>query len=198
MKRVKKQINTGFISLPKTATSELRGKQSVRATFKLTQKSIDAMSIVSVHLGIKQKSLFDHLMSDIDALNIIADELQSLNLNRRKSIQKTYVLSRNTLSLLDAVSKNFSASRDSLVEFSIQRLMPIITKEQEKHRKRKEIMDNLNHHLKEGYKIIQKSQKLLGKDDPVYHKIASAVAGFEKSYIDIEAYIEKCEIIENF
>ena len=46
-------------SLPQPSPDDLRGRQSVRATFRLSAKAIDAMSIVSVHLGIKQKSLFD-------------------------------------------------------------------------------------------------------------------------------------------
>jgi len=47
--------------LPRPTPEGLRGRQSVRATFKLSAKAIEAMSIVAVHLGIKQKSLFDHL-----------------------------------------------------------------------------------------------------------------------------------------
>ena len=62
MKNEKIQKKSDITFLPQTTVSDLRGKQSVRATFKLSQKTINAMSIVSVHLGIKQKSLFDHLM----------------------------------------------------------------------------------------------------------------------------------------
>jgi len=51
--------------LPEPTSAELRGRQSVRATFRLSERAIDALSIVSVHLGIKQKSLFDHLNSVI-------------------------------------------------------------------------------------------------------------------------------------
>ncbi len=52
------------IALPKPSSGDLRGRQSVRATFKLSAQAIDIISIISGHLGIKQKSIFDHLMED--------------------------------------------------------------------------------------------------------------------------------------
>ena len=42
--------------LPRPTPKDLRGRQSVRATFKLSAKAIETMSIVAVHLGIKQKN----------------------------------------------------------------------------------------------------------------------------------------------
>ena len=46
--------------MPKPTTLDLRGRQSVRATFRLSEACIDAISILSAQLGIKQKSVFDH------------------------------------------------------------------------------------------------------------------------------------------
>ena len=117
----------GF-SLPEASTADLRGRQSVRATFKLTEKAIDALSIVSIHLGIKQKSLFDHLIEDAESLDAIASELESLDFRRLNRVQKTYVLSRKTLYSLDRAARDFDAPRDALVEYSIQRLLPVIMK----------------------------------------------------------------------
>ncbi|MCP4371521.1 MAG: hypothetical protein GY797_25880 [Deltaproteobacteria bacterium] len=186
------------ILLPEPSSSDLRGKQSVRATFKLTEKSIHAINVVSVHLGIKQKSLFDHLIEDKKCLKLIAGGIEDevfLKLNR---IQKTYVLSRRTLLSLDQTAKNFNAPRDALVEYSIQRLIPVIAEEREKHRKRKLILNEMTKHLEHGEKILQKSEKLLGKDDPVYCKFESVMAACENAYNNIELFIEKGEIIEEF
>ena len=55
----KKKAGRIGISLPRTFTADLRSRQSVRATFKLTEGCIDAISIVAAHLGIKQKSLIE-------------------------------------------------------------------------------------------------------------------------------------------
>ena len=56
--------------------NDLRGRQSVRATFKLSAICIDAISIVAGQLGIKQKSLFDHLFQDAASLRDIARKLK--------------------------------------------------------------------------------------------------------------------------
>ena len=61
--------------LPQPSSRDLRGRQSVRATFKLTARAIETMSAVSIHLGIKQKSLFDHLVDDIKAQREIASQI---------------------------------------------------------------------------------------------------------------------------
>ena len=184
--------------LPRPTPESLRGRQSVRATFKLSAKAIEAMSIVAVHLGIKQKSLFDHLIEDVQSLKLIAREVESERFNMINRIQKTFVISRRTLSSLDETSKRFNAPRDALVEYSIQRLMPVIAKEREKHRRRKEIMRDMNENMETGLKILQKSRKLLGEDDPVFLRWQSAMKTLVNTQQDIKAFIEKGKIIEEF
>lgn len=61
---------------PGSTMFDLRGKQSVRATFKLSQKAIDAIGLVAIHMGIKQKSLFDHIIEDMDALDTLAGTIR--------------------------------------------------------------------------------------------------------------------------
>ena len=190
-------LKNGF-SLPQPSSSDLRGRQSVRATFKLTEKAIDAISILSIHLGIKQKSLFDHLIEDTESLNFIAQEMRSGSSKRGDRIQKTYVLSRKTLSSLDRISKISDTPRDALVENSIQRLLPLIAREREKHRFRKEILGDFGQYLGEGTKILRKSKKSLGEDDPVTDKIESALIVLMNTYDHLVSFIEKCEVIEDF
>ncbi len=67
-----KKPKPGNRSLMFITSSGLRGRQSVRATFKLSSGCIEAISIVAAQLGIKQKSLFDHLAQDSDSLNAFA------------------------------------------------------------------------------------------------------------------------------
>ena len=184
--------------LPRPTPKDLRGRQSVRATFKLSAKAIETMSIVAVHLGIKQKSLFDHLIEDVQSLKLIAREVESESFNRIGHIQKTFVISRRTLSSLDETSKRFNAPRDALVEYSIQRLLPVIAREREKHRRRKEILRDMNTCMENGLKILQKSKTLLGEDDPVFLRWESAMKMLVNTQHDIEAFIEKGKIIEDF
>jgi len=178
--------------------SDLRGRQSVRATFKLSENAIAVLSIVATHLGIKQKSLFDQLIDDAHSLNLIAREIQSDRFYKIKRIQKTYVLSRKTLCCLDAASKNFDTPRDALVELSIRRLLPIIAEERERHQKRKEITGEMTEFLRMGEKILKKSKKLLGEDDPVYDKFETALTFCRNAYSSIETFVKKGEIIEGY
>jgi hypothetical protein len=198
MKKNDNQTLGSGISLPLPSSSDLSGSQSIRATFKLTEKAIDAIRIVAAHLCIKQKSLFDHLIDDTQSLNLIAREIESDRFNKLKRIQKTYVLSRKTLSCLEEASKNYDAPRDALVEYSVQRLLPVIAEEREKHRKRKEILGEITEYLKHGEKILGKSMKLLGEDDPVYAEFETAMKVCHNAHSSIESFVEKGGIIENF
>jgi hypothetical protein len=198
MKRNQKDERTRTISLPQPSPSELRGRQSVRATFRLSERAIEALSIVSYHLGIKQKSLFDHLLEDMEALNLIAERFKSEEFNQPNRTQKTFVLSRRTLSSLDRVAKSFDTPRDALVEYSIQRLLPVIAKEREKHRLRQEVFSDMTHYLNEGEKILTNARELLGNDDPVYNRLESALTVLLSAYNDIRSFVEKGKLIESF
>ena len=54
-KNEEKQLDENT-SMLRPTTLDLRGRQSVRATFRLSEACIDAISILSAQLGIKQKS----------------------------------------------------------------------------------------------------------------------------------------------
>ncbi len=185
-------------SFPGTSRNELRGMQSVRATFKLSERAIGAISIVANQLGIKQKSLFDHLMDDVQTLSAIARELQNMDHKAQQRVQKTYVISRKTLSCLERISKEFNAPRDALIEFSVERLMPIITREREKHKDRKMVLEQVKKHFSAGLALLEKAEKSLGADDPVTDKLAAAMAGFESAIEDMVAFVEKGKLMEDF
>ena len=184
--------------LPRPSSSDLRGKQSVRATFRLTSRAIDAISVVAFHLGIKQKSLFEHLIEDAQTLSRIARQVQEQAYRPENRVQKTFVLSRRTLGLLQQACERFDAPRDALVEYSILRLMPVIEEEREKHRRRKEILKQVAAHVREGETLLKGARKALGEDDPVFHSLWQAVRSGRESEAAIADYVEKGKIIEEF
>jgi len=186
------------MELPQPDAADLRGRQSVRATFKLSARAIEALSIVSVHLGIKQKSLFDHLIEDVQTLNAIAKEMEAEEFRSLSRIQKTFVISRRTLVCLDEISRQFSAPRDALVEYSIQRLLPVIHREREKHRRRKKLLAEINQHFQEGLKLVEKSVSALGEEDPVSSRLAAAMEAYTAARDQIEHFVEKADVIEAF
>ena len=186
------------LSIPYPSSAELRGRQSVRATFKLTEKAIETISVLAVHLGIKQKSLFDHLIQDTGSLNTIAKDINERKFKTLDRVQKTYVLSRRTLSILDQISKHFAAPRDAIVEYSVHRLLPVIEREKEKHRIRKQLLYELNDHCRNGLKLLENARELLGGEDPFCEKLENAMAACGATTSDLADFVDKCEIIENY
>jgi hypothetical protein len=186
------------ILLPRPSSAALRGRQSVRATFKLSARAIETISIVASHMGIKQKSLFDHLIEDIEVLQQIARDMQPRRFDRLRRVQKTYVLSRRALSSLDETSRHFETPRDALVEYSVQRLMPVIARERERHRRRKAILTEVQALTGDGGRLMEKAQELLGVEDPVYESLGAALTALSNARHQIEAMVEKGRMIEEF
>ena len=185
-------------SVLNSSALDLRGRQSVRATFRLSEDCIDAISILAVQLGIKQKSVFDHLMEDAQVLKNVARELQNTEFNRHERVQKTFVISRRSLSFLDTISSKHNAPRDALVEYSIRRLLPIIVSERKKHEKRKELLAEISDHFDEGGKLLAKSKRMLGGDDQIVNKLETLMAMYQNVFDDLAKFIEKGKILENF
>jgi hypothetical protein len=189
----KKKPSPAFIS-----SSGLRGRQSVRATFKLSSGCIAAISIVAAQLGIKQKSLFDHLAQDSESLNAIAREVRNARVRAENRVQKTYVISRSSLSLLDEISRAFNAPRDALVEFSVRRLLPVIDKEQKRYESRKAAFDGIRRHFETGRQLLDNMREELGEDDPVVAKLDSVMENYAGAARAIEMFLERTRGIEDF
>ena len=186
------------VSLSRTLTFELKERQSVRATFRLSEGCIDAISIVATQMGIKQKSLFDHLAGDMDSLKSIAREIKQMKIKKQGRIQKTFVISRKSLSSLDEISNMFNASRDILVEHSIQRLLPIIIKERTKHEKRKKFLIKIKKHFQQGEKILSDIKKQLGDDDPTIKQFTIVMSNYETVKNNMALFIDRSKGIETF
>ncbi len=179
-------------------SSGLRGRQSVRATFKLSSGCIEAISVVAAQLGIKQKSLFDHLAQDSDSLNAIAKKVQNARVRTENRVQKTYVISRSSLSLLDEISRAFNAPRDALVEYSVRRLLPVIDNEQKKYEMRKAAFSDIQQHLNKGRRLLVKMIDQLGEEDPVVARLASVMDTYAGAATAIAGFLERTRGIEDF
>jgi hypothetical protein len=178
-------------------TADLRGRQSVRTTFKLSERSIDALSILAGQLGIKQKSLFDHLIEDTQALRMIASEFANVG-QAAQRVAKTYVISRKTLENLERISEQFNTPRDALVEYSIERILPLLVREKEKHIKRKILMEDLQEYLERGTELLARAENDLGPDDPVFIEILGMVRSVGTCFRELELCVLRGNKIENF
>lgn len=193
-----KRTVVASVSVSSASSADLKGRQSVRTTFRLSERTINAVSIVASHLGIRQKSLFDHLMEDMATLESIANQVQDSGPLHKQRIQKTYVISRRSLACLEQIAREHHASRDALVEFSVQRLLPLIKQEQEMLVKRKAVLKEYDRYVADGKKLLDKAKKFLGDDDPVVEELESVVAISENTLQKIDSYLEKGKVIEQF
>lgn len=189
---------SNLFSLTEEAFSSLRGRQSVRATFKLTDTCIEAIGIIAAQLGIKQKSLFDHLFSDTQALRTIAQKIRNARFDAENRVQKTFVISRGSLTSLEDIAKTFNTPRDALIEISVQQLLPMIEEQRKRHHKRKMIFTRIEKHLEAGRKLLSQAYAELGEDDLLTDRMAAGMASYESAFKHMQAFIERSEGIENF
>ncbi|TKB06512.1 hypothetical protein [Desulforhopalus sp. IMCC35007] len=180
-----------------TSSADLRGKQSVRTTFKISEDAINALSLLATQMGIKQKSLFDHLMEDTEVLRHIASQAKELD-NPSRRLAKTYVISRKTLDTLERISLKYGAPRDALVEHSIGRILPLLSREKAKHEKRKEVAGDIQHYLEMGLSLMAKVEENIGEDDPVFQEVISMIRGVKHCSESIDAMVERGRKIEEY
>ncbi len=188
-----------FVSIEFSSKSaqELLGRQSVRTTFKLSEKSIDALSILAGQLGIKQKSLFDHLIDDIPTLQVIAEASAEYEIPDQR-VAKTYVISRKTLQNLEQISNRYKTPRDALVELSIERILPLIKEEKKKHEQRKELLAKMNKIVVESEEAFAMASNSLDQDDPVFRKIYQMMRTVKSCHSEIDNCVERGKKIEEF
>lgn len=188
----------GISHIPSASATVLRRRQSIRVSFKLTAKCIEAVNILSSHLRLKPKSLFDHMVQGSETLDAIATRAEGLNLDDQPRVVKTYVISRDAAELLDAVARSRNVSRDALVETSVKHLMPLIQKEQVRHNSRKSLVSRMERHLKNGRKLLEDMVNDLGENDPMCDNMNNVIAVYERAFASISAFIQKGESIEDF
>jgi len=187
-----------FVMVSETYTADLRGRQSVRTTFKLPPRSIDALSLLAGQLGIKQKSIFDHLVDDTRALRALAQEIENREKVEENRIAKTYVISRKTLENLEQVCKRYQTPRDALVEFSIERIMPLIQEEKKKHENRKKLQQKLDQLLQDSKDLLGESDDVLEREDPVFEQVYQIARAVQSGHDAIHDIIEKGRRLEEF
>lgn len=176
----------------------LKGKQSVRATFKLPEHIIELLGIVATQLGLKQKSIFDQLVEDAEVLDKVAENAHEYALGQKERRQKTFVLSKRSVQVLDAVARRQNIARDVLVEISILRLLPVMNAEQEKHKKRSLIHQDMKAYLDHGKLLLQKADRLLGQEDQAYEMVKRIVDVCDEQVSELESIIEKGQSMENY
>ncbi len=177
---------------------DLKGKQSVRATFRLPRQIIDLLSLIAAQLGIKQKSLFDRLVENSEILKKVAAEAKDFSPGPEERQQKTFVISRSSLVALDRIARDQHLPRDVLVEACIRRLLPVIDTELKKHEKRKILLRELENGLQKDRQLLKKTENFLGRDDQLYGMIDHQVKIREKNVDALKNIIAKGKPMEEW
>ena len=196
-KKTKPQTPLSF-TIPKASAADLRGRQSVRVSFKLSPNCIDAITILGSHLRLKPKSLFDHMVQKRDALEAVAATIQTDTAEDRPRQVKAYVISRDTVLVLDEVAHIRNVPRDALVEASVMRFMPLIQKEQTRHHARKGLLLRMERHLKSGRKLFDDMKGDLGSTDPMCDQMKNVMGAYERAFAAMTAFVGKGKNIEGF
>jgi len=170
---------------------QLRGKQSVRATFRLSGQMIGLLRIAALHLGVKQKSLIDELVKDRETLERVAMESDDISQQNTKRRQKTFVLSRYALDLLDDISSKYNLSRDYLVELCIGRLVSFVDSEQEKHKQRRTLIKDVEQYLLDGKKLLEKADAILSNEDRFLLKLQNIVHDTEQNVAELKKFVKE-------
>ena len=177
----------------------LKGRQSVRATFRLPEQSIKLLGIMARQLGLKQKSLFDQLIEDSETLSKLAVGIQdSPDKHREHRRQKTFVLSKRSLEILDQVARQHNISRDLLVEITIARLVPIMNAEQHKHGLRMDLLREMDVYRDGIHRLLEKTKKKLGPEDPATQLLEKIIAVYEESVEELEEIVENGQEMEEY
>ena len=173
------------------SAGQLRGKQSVRATFRLSNQMIDLLKVAANHLEVKQKSLIDELVQSRETLDRVAGDAADVEQQGTVRRQKTFVLSRYSLDLLDDISDKHNLSRDFLVELCISRLIPFVGAEQEKHEQRRQLLTDIETYLKEGRNLLRKADKMLGPEDRFRLKLEKIVSYADQNVREMRKYVKE-------
>lgn len=181
-----------------TATG-LKEKQSVRATFRLPDAIIHLLSVVAAQLGLKQKSLLDQLVEDKELLKRLAEKRVAAADVKNKAVRpKTFVLSKNSLHILDSLARENNIPRDLLVEISIRRLIPVLSSEHQKQTKRKRIHEEVDTFINQGEKLLQKASRLLGKEDDYYILLKDTIEICREKSRELQSIVGKGKAMDDF
>lgn len=176
----------------------LKGRQSVRATFKLPRYAIYLVSMISNRLGVQQKSLFDQLIEEGWRLDNIKKQIREHTPQDQEQRSKTFVLSRQTLNALNRTARSHNIPRDLLVEMSIRRLIPLIGYEKQKQKRRIRALEEIQQFYQQGRNLLSSLESSVGADDSAHEGMSEVLSLCEKTMADLQADIERGKALETF
>ncbi|WP_319404875.1 hypothetical protein [uncultured Desulfosarcina sp.] len=88
------------------------------------------------------------------------------------------------------MAEQVSASRDDIVELSIQRLLPVFKKEHRRQNNRERAFAKIKEHLIQGKPLMDEIRQLVGEDDSRFRSFQSVTLSFAKTFAEIETLVD--------
>lgn len=156
----------------------LTEKQSVRTTFKLTKKSIDAINWLIEKYDTKPKEIFDIMCSNENLIKTVIEYLTNNNNfnNSNTYIRKTFVISKLALRSLNAYSKKNKIARDLIVDNLIFVFEHLLKKIEENERKQEEkALSIISNFWGEAEKIEKELKTFLEDEHPILTRFSYVI-----------------------
>lgn len=166
------------VTLKEELNFKLHKPQSVRTTFRLSQRGHHAIKKLSDFQGVKKADVFGMLISLYEVLKEKGKDMSSLlKAENRETSRRTYVLEKNVLSKLNAISNREKISRDLIVDNLSVLLEGLLDQELfEKQKKYRHILENDIYPIwKRAEEIEKKLKEKLGEDDPAVKEFGLVV-----------------------
>ena len=180
----------------KIDATELKSKQSVRATFKLQEKTISLLKLSARHLRIKQKTLLDQLLEDESTLELLAEDAATYSRDENDCRFKTFVLEKKALDTLGDICSRYEVPRNFIVELSVNRLASYIKSLEETHQKRRALLKKvewcsgyLDHLLEEAGDILQEDDAFRIKLESLTTRMTRQAGEIKKTVKDKSEFI---------
>jgi len=134
------------------------------------------------------------------ALNTITEKLGNKIAadNTESRRPKTFVLSKRSLEAIEKLSRKKKIPRDAVVELSVRRLLPVLSSEREKHKTRSLIYRDIKRHYEEGIELLEKAERLLGRDDVICEMVEKSNKAMEKAVSELETLISRGKVIAEY
>jgi hypothetical protein len=170
--------------------------QSVRTTFRFSERAEDALDRLSKTTKVTKKDILDRfarLILKDDALTTrLVKEASKVAANQELGVRKTWVITKATLKLIRDKSQTNGLSRDALAESLVLFANELIkTANQQRPEKHKEALKIIDDFWKNAEQIEDQLGDLLGEDDPICERFRYVVPIIMNLSMAIEAEIKK-------
>lgn len=177
----------------------LESGQSVRTTFRFSEKAEDALDRLSKTTKVTKKDILDRfarLVLKDDALTAMlikeAKEAATVTVGQDLGDRKTWVLTKAALTLIKSTAQKTGMSRDALAEslvlFADALIKAANQQRPKKHKEAQKVIENFQRHAEQ---IEDQLGELLGEDDPIYMRFGFVVTILMNLSMAIEAEMEK-------